>query len=87
VTFPFGCLFALFIDFGYQLQCTGYGRALHEMTGIKATQGCLIVGNHLTSTADRFVFKLEEFEKELDIVIRAYYNDSVGVEDSLFFKL
>lgn len=71
----------------YQLQCAGYARALKEMKGIEATQGCLIVGNHNTSTSDRFTFSFEDFERELDIVIRAYYNNGMGLEESKYFSL
>lgn len=71
----------------YQIQCTGYGRALYKMKGYKATKGCLIVGNHLTSNSDRFIFELEPFEKELDIILHAYYNNGEGLDNSMYFKL
>lgn len=72
---------------GYQIQTCAYGRALYEMKGWKATKGCLIVGNHLTSTADKFFFDLDPLEQELDIVIEAYHHNPNIINESLFFKL
>lgn len=71
----------------YMVQCAGYGLALHRMKGYKPTKGCLIVGNHLTSTSDRFIFDLEPLEKEVKIVVHAYHNDGEGIKDSMFFSL
>lgn len=73
--------------FKYQLQTCAYGRALYKMRGWKATKGCLIVGNHLTSTADKFFFDLEPLEKELDYVIEAYYGNKEKINKSMFYKL
>lgn len=56
----------------YQLQCCGYARALLEMKGIKASHGCLIVGNWLTCNADRFIFDLAPFEHDLDLLLLAW---------------
>ena len=75
-------------QFKYMLQTCGYGRALYKMKGYKATKGCLIVGNHLTSTSDKIVFDLEPLEKELDIVIEGYrMQDSEIINRSMFFQL
>ena len=73
--------------FKYQLQCCGYSRALEKMKGYKADQGCLIVGNHNQSNSERFLFDIEPLERELDIVIHAYWNGGEGLDKSLFFKL
>jgi len=76
--------------FKYMLQCCGYARALEEMKGIPATHGCLIVGNHLTSTSDRFIFEIGPLQKELDIVIAAYHDEENRKEilkRSEYFKL
>jgi len=59
--------------FKYMLQCTGYSIAFNEMTGIMPSHGCLIVGNHLTSTSDRFIFELDELVPELELVVGAYH--------------
>jgi (2Fe-2S) ferredoxin len=72
--------------FKYMLQCVGYGRALYHMKGYKPTHGCLIVGNHLTSTADKFVFELEPLEEELDLILDVYHNGG-KVNNSMFFQL
>jgi len=71
----------------YQIQTCAYGRALYKMRGWRATKGCLIVGNHLTSTADKFFFDLEPLEQELDIVIEAYHHDQHSIHKSIFFQL
>jgi len=71
----------------YQLQTALYGRALYRMRGWKAKKGCLIVGNHLTSTADKFFFDLEPFDKEIDLVIEAYYKDREVINNSIYFQL
>ncbi len=76
--------------FAYQLQCTGYARALKEMTGLEATQGTLFVGNHSTSNADRFVFEFDQFfVDELDLLIDAYYSDNPKqkIQKSAYFQL
>tara|TARA_B100000929_G_scaffold290599_1_gene284841 strand:+ start:20588 stop:21304 length:717 start_codon:yes stop_codon:yes gene_type:complete len=73
--------------FKYMIQICGYARALHEMKGIKATQGCLIIGNHESSSSDVVKFQIESMQKELDIVINAYFNDGEGIEESLYFKM
>jgi len=74
-------------QFKYMLQCCGYGRALYKMKGYKPTKGCLIVGNHLTSTSDKIVFDLEPLEKELDLVIEAYHGDPEVINRSLYYRL
>lgn len=68
----------------YCIQTTGYKKALLEMTGLDATHGCLIVGNHLTSTSNRFIFPLDVFQDELKIVAEAYHTGK-GVDRSAFF--
>lgn len=73
--------------FRYQIQTCAYGRALYKMRGWKATKGCLIVGNYLTSTADKFFFDLEPLEKELDYVIEAYYGNKEKINKSMFYQL
>lgn len=75
-------------QFKYMLQCCGYGRALYKMKGYKPTKGCLIVGNHLSSTSDKIVFDLEPLEKELDIIIEGYHSQNQEVINrSMFFQL
>ena len=69
------------------MQTCAYGRALYKMKGWKATKGCLIVGNHLTPTTDKFFYDLEPLEKELDYVVEAYYKDESVINNSMFFKL
>lgn len=71
----------------YMIQCCGYRRALYKMKGIWATKGCIIVGNHMTSTADRFIFDLDHLDPELDIIIHAYYNAQAGIKNSMYFQL
>lgn len=71
--------------FKYMVQCSGYARALYTMKGIQATKGCLIVGNHLTSSSDRFIFPIDPLYKELDILVHAYHNNGEGLEKSMFF--
>lgn len=73
--------------FKYQIQTCAYGRALYKMKGWKATKGCLIVGNHLTSTADKFFFDLEPLEKELDLVVEAYHSNPDVINNSIYFQL
>lgn len=73
--------------FKYMLQLTGYSMAFENMTDIEARYGCLIVGNHLTSTSDRFIFDLQPLRKELKIVVDAYnkYGHEYAKENSVFF--
>jgi len=60
--------------FKYMVQITGYKQALYEMKGLDATHGCLIVGNHLTSTSDRFIFEIDELLlNEMYNVAEAYH--------------
>ncbi len=75
--------------FSYMLQCTGYRRALYEMTGLKASHGCLIVGNYNTSSSSRFVFEIDDFlEEELTKVITLYKYPTAYEEHELqFFKI
>lgn len=68
----------------YTIQTTGYKVALQEMKGLDATHGCLIVGNHLTSNSHRFIFPLDPFVEELEIVAEAYHTGK-GVDRSAFF--
>lgn len=72
----------------YCLQTTGYQIALEEMTGLVATHGCLIVGNHLTSTADRFIFELEDFLKEdLYEVAKSYHTGVINKDKFNYYKI
>jgi hypothetical protein len=73
--------------FKYILQCVGYGRAVYKMKGYQPTKGCLIIGNHLSSTSSKKVFNLSDFEEELDIVVEAYHGDSEIIRKSMYFKL
>lgn len=73
--------------FKYMLQCVGYAIALEEMKGMKVTQGCIIVGNHLTSNADQFKFKIDEYwYKQFKILVDAY-NNKIDIKESDYFKL
>lgn len=73
--------------FKYCIQCCGYARALYKMKGYQATKGCLVVGNHLTSTSDKFFFDLESFEKELDILVNAYHGNKETINRSMYYSL
>lgn len=75
--------------FKYYLQLYGYARALERMKGIKATKGCLIVGNYLTSNSDRFFvdFTTGYLEEQFKIALHAYLNNGEGINNSEFFKL
>jgi genome maintenance exonuclease 1 len=70
--------------FKYMLQTCGYGRALNYMRAIPASHGCMIVGNHLASSADRFIFELDPLEAELDFIVKAY-RDRTDAPDSAFY--
>jgi hypothetical protein len=74
--------------FGYMVQTCGYGRAFHSMfpTLPRPSHGILIVGNFESMTSTMFKFELSKFEKELDIILDAYYNRG-PISDSMFFKL
>jgi len=69
----------------YMLQCCAYSMALENMKGLKADRGCLIVGNHLTSTSDRFIFELQPLRQEIELIIDAYYNDRELIKKSVYF--
>lgn len=74
--------------FKYMLQTAAYGKALEEMKGIKATKGCLVIGNHLKSTSERKIFDLEPLYKELDIILRSYMTDDKDLlKTSMYYKL
>lgn len=73
--------------FKYQLQTVGYAKALEAMYGLKATHGFITVGNHLNSNADRFFFKLAPYEKEFELLLKAYHEDKDFIKESLFFQL
>lgn len=70
------------------LQTCGYGRAFSKMFPHlpKPTHGLLIVGIMENMTSVKYKFELEPLEKELDILIAAYYNKG-SIKDSLFFKM
>lgn len=70
----------------YCIQTCLYSIALFEMKGIKATHGMLIVGNHLTSTSNRFVFDIEPLIDEAELAVEAYH---AGVEpkESAYFSI
>lgn len=68
----------------YMVQTCGYRRALTYMKDLRATHGCLIVGNHLTSTSTRFIFELEPLEKELTFIVDAYKNQTKAPEASYY---
>lgn len=71
--------------FKYMLQCCAYSMALENMKGLKADRGCLIVGNHLTSTSDRFIFELSPLRQEIELIIGAYYGDRGSIKKSAYF--
>lgn len=74
--------------FNYMVQTCGYGRAFHKMFPHfpKPSHGILIVGNVAEMSSSMFKFELQPFEKELDIILAAYYNRG-SIEKSSFFKL
>jgi hypothetical protein len=74
--------------FGYMVQTCGYGRAFAKMfPHLPApTHGILIVGNVAEMSSSMFKFKLAPLEKELDIVLDAYYNRE-SIKKSSFFRL
>lgn len=73
--------------FSYMLQCTGYARALYEMTGLHAKQGMLIISDMEKLTSNTITFKIGiDLVEELDIIIDAYYN-SRDIKESMYFKL
>lgn len=75
--------------FTYMMQVYGYARALEDMRGWKATKGCLIVGNYLTSTASKIEFNLNDsiLEREFNVIIESYYGDPELINKSLYYKL
>lgn len=74
--------------FGYMIQTCGYARAFHEMFPHlpKPSHGILIFGNYQTMDSTRFKFELEPLEKELDIVIDAYYGKR-DIKESKYFSI
>ena len=72
----------------YMLQTTGYQVALEEMTGLVATHGCLIVGNHLTSNSDMFIFEIEDFLKDdLYEVAKAYHSGDINKSKFNYYNI
>jgi len=74
--------------FCYILQLYGYKKALEEMTGIKATQGCLIIGQHQTSNAIQLKYNLDDdfIKEEFKKLLLIYYSN-MDVKESAYFKL
>lgn len=74
--------------FAYMVQTCGYGRAFSKMFPKlpRPTHGILIVGNFEDMSSTMFKFKLEPLEKELDIILDAYYNRG-PINASMYFKL
>lgn len=72
--------------FKYKIQVAGYALAFEQMTGIECNHGCLFVGNHLTSNANIFTFDLDCYKKEVELVVKAYYNNA-NIKDSMFYRL
>lgn len=74
--------------FTYMVQTCGYARAFHEMyPHLPApTHGVLIFGFFDTLKSKIFKFKIEPLQKELDIIIDAYYNRR-NIKDSRYFSL
>lgn len=74
--------------FSYCIQTCGYGRAFAKMfPHLPApTHGILIVGNVAEMSSSIFKFPLKPLEKELDIILNAYYNRD-SIEKSAFFRL
>lgn len=74
--------------FCYILQLYGYKKALEEMTGLKATQGCLIIGQHQTSNAIQLKYNLDDdfIKEEFEKLILIYYGH-MDVKESAYFKL
>lgn len=74
--------------FKYMCQCAGYGRAFRYMfPHLPApSHGILIVGNFADMSSSIYKFSLEPFEKEVDILLDAYYKRR-STADSFFFKL
>jgi len=74
--------------FKYMLQCTGYALAMWSQYNLRATQGCLIVGNFDSMNSDMFIFEIGDLLiNEFLIVLAAYYNNGKGIEKSLYFRL
>jgi hypothetical protein len=74
--------------FGYMVQITGYKKALLEMTGLDATHGCLIVGNHINSTASRFIFEIDDLLlDELEKIANFYSTGIINREELNFFQI
>lgn len=74
--------------FKYMLQCVGYSLALERMKGVVATHGCLIVGNHKASGADKFYFELEPLKEEFYLLVKAYKEENQKIlKNSMYFSL
>lgn len=74
--------------FGYMVQCTGYSRALYEMTGLFASQGMLIVSDMERQQSHPITFNIgTDLINELDIIIEAYYNDPMIIKRSMYYSL
>jgi len=73
--------------FEYMVQCTGYSRALCEMTGKFAEQGMLVISNMETLTSESITFPISiDLINELDILINGYYNAG-NIKSSLYYSL
>lgn len=73
----------------YKLQITGYAIAFEEMTGIPAKNGCLIVGNHKTSTSNKISFPIDnELRDELLLIVSCYNTKNLDqIKKATFFKI
>jgi|GEM_PF-154958 len=72
--------------FCYVLQVTGYAICVEEMFGLKATKGCIIVGNHELSNSDMFKFSIDKYRGEFEKLIEIF-NGTRDEKDSLYYKL
>lgn len=74
--------------FSYMIQTCGYARAFHEMYPHlpMPTHGLLIFGIFEDMSSKKFKFKIDPLQKELDIIIDAYY-DRCDIKDSRYFSL
>lgn len=74
--------------FSYMIQTCGYARAFKEMFPHlpKPSHGILIFGNHETMDSTMYKFEIAPLEKELDIVIDAYYG-RCDIKDSKYFSI
>lgn len=72
--------------FKYYLQCVGYANCIEEMYGLRPEKGCILIGNHESSTANWFRFNLDNYRPEFDILLDIV-NGKRPKSDSAYFKL